>query len=288
MSGLTAVRRQGTAWTTKVVTPQPGEPRDINRIGPRTFQVFRTVRQHLRRPPHHRRRRHLAAGDHHHTPRTAVGRCHVIDNHHPDVKLFMEEQRRRRRHLDRQGRERIRSASLSRLGVVPRHHGKVASGSGHRADAPPQPPDRDRVHRIRRFILFHDKRHPDTMGEPEVSGFLSSLATTRRVSASTQNQALAAPLFLHAEGLGRKLQWMEDLVRAKRPDRLPVVLTQAPGHRHPRLRHGAGLPDRCQQRAAGNRPCIPNGGFTGDAIDGRLGAFDQPREDGRACRRTAV
>jgi integron integrase len=80
---------------------------------------------------------------------------------------------------------------------------------------------------IRRFILFHGKRHPDTMGEPEVSAFLSSLATTRNVSASTQNQALAALLFLYADVLARTLPWMNDLVRAKRPERLPVVLTRA-------------------------------------------------------------
>jgi integrase len=79
---------------------------------------------------------------------------------------------------------------------------------------------------IRRFILFHGKRHPVTMGEPEVSAFLSSLATGRRVGASTQNQALAALLFLYSEVLDRKLQWMNDLVRAKRPERLPVVLTR--------------------------------------------------------------
>jgi integron integrase len=79
---------------------------------------------------------------------------------------------------------------------------------------------------IRRFILFHRKRHPDTMGASEVSAFLSSLATAGRVSASTQNQALAALLFLYATVLGRTLPWMDDLVRAKRPERLPVVLTR--------------------------------------------------------------
>jgi integrase len=57
--------------------------------------------------------------------------------------------------------------------------------------------------------------------------FLSSLATARQVSASTQNQALAALLFLYAEVLERKLQWMNELVRAKRPERLPLVLTRA-------------------------------------------------------------
>ncbi|MBN2576440.1 MAG: integron integrase [Deltaproteobacteria bacterium] len=80
---------------------------------------------------------------------------------------------------------------------------------------------------IRRFILFSGKRHPSDMGEPEVSRFLSALATERRVAASTQNQALAAILFLYREVLARKLDWLTELVHAKRPARLPVVLTRA-------------------------------------------------------------
>jgi integron integrase len=80
---------------------------------------------------------------------------------------------------------------------------------------------------IRRFILFHDKRHPETMGEPEMGAFLSDLATRAMVSASTQNQALAALLFLYQQVLGRKLAWLGDLVHAKRPGRVPVVLTRS-------------------------------------------------------------
>src|SRR5438045_9785599 len=64
---------------------------------------------------------------------------------------------------------------------------------------------------IRRFIIFHGKRHPETMGELEIGAFLSSLATEAKVAASTQNQALAALLFLYQEVLGRELQWMGDL-----------------------------------------------------------------------------
>ena len=64
------------------------------------------------------------------------------------------------------------------------------------------------------------------MGEPEVTRFLTALAVERRVSASTQNQALAAILFLYRVVLGRELVWMDDVVRAKRPTRLPVVLSQ--------------------------------------------------------------
>jgi integron integrase len=77
---------------------------------------------------------------------------------------------------------------------------------------------------IRRFILFHGRRHPDTMGEAEIGGYLSSLASEAKVSASTQNQALASLLFLYQEVLDRKLEWLGDLVHAKRPARVPVVL----------------------------------------------------------------
>src|SRR5688572_30786720 len=79
---------------------------------------------------------------------------------------------------------------------------------------------------IKRFIFFHDKRHPDEMGEPEVARFLSSLATESKVSASTQNQALHAILFLYQEVLQRKIGFIDGVVRAQRPKRLPVVLTR--------------------------------------------------------------
>jgi integron integrase len=79
---------------------------------------------------------------------------------------------------------------------------------------------------IKRFILFHHKRHPREMGKIEVSAFLSSLATSRHVSASTQNQALNAVLFLYREVLEVALGWLDDVVRAKRSRRLPVVLTR--------------------------------------------------------------
>jgi integron integrase len=79
---------------------------------------------------------------------------------------------------------------------------------------------------IRRFILFHGKRHPDDLGEPEITGFLSHLATHGQVAASTQNQALAALLFLYERVLGREIDWLSGLVHAKRPERLPVVLSR--------------------------------------------------------------
>lgn len=77
---------------------------------------------------------------------------------------------------------------------------------------------------IRRFIVFHGKRHPDEMAGAEVGAFLSSLATEGKVSSSTQNQALAALLFLYRQVLGRELEWVGDLVHAKRPKQVPVVL----------------------------------------------------------------
>lgn len=78
---------------------------------------------------------------------------------------------------------------------------------------------------IRRFILFHDKRHPKNMGKPEVEAFLTDLAVNRQVAASTQNQALNAVLFLYKEVLDIELPWMDDVVRAKRPARIPEVLS---------------------------------------------------------------
>lgn len=82
------------------------------------------------------------------------------------------------------------------------------------------------VHWVKRFILFHGKRHPADMGAFEVEAFLTHLAVTGNVSASTQNQALSALLFLYKEVLAMDLPWLEDVVRAKRPQRLPVVLTR--------------------------------------------------------------
>jgi integron integrase len=78
----------------------------------------------------------------------------------------------------------------------------------------------------RRFILHHGKRHPQEMGALEIVEFLSELAVRRNVSASTQNQALAALLFLYRVVLGRDLEGLDGVVRARRPARLPVVLSR--------------------------------------------------------------
>lgn len=79
---------------------------------------------------------------------------------------------------------------------------------------------------IKRFILFHGKRHPRDMGQREIEAFLTHLAVEGNVSASTQNQALSALLFLYREVLGLEVPWLDKVVRAKRPQRLPVVLTK--------------------------------------------------------------
>jgi len=79
---------------------------------------------------------------------------------------------------------------------------------------------------IRRFILANAKRHPREMGAAEVEAFLSLLAVQRKVAASTQNQALSALLFLYRVVLGIELPWLEGVVRAKRPKRVPTVLSQ--------------------------------------------------------------
>ena len=82
------------------------------------------------------------------------------------------------------------------------------------------------IHWIKRFIFFHNKRHPVEMGEAEIAQFLSSLATDSHVSASTQNQALNAILFLYRHVLRKDIGYVNGVVRASRPKRLPTVLTR--------------------------------------------------------------
>ena len=80
---------------------------------------------------------------------------------------------------------------------------------------------------MRRFILFHGKRHPRELREPEVAAFLSDLTVRQDVSASTQNQALSALLFLYDKVIGRPLGALGEVERARRPRKVPVVLTRA-------------------------------------------------------------
>ena len=79
---------------------------------------------------------------------------------------------------------------------------------------------------IRKFILYHDKQHPKDLGANEIVSYLSHLAIKQNVSASTQNQALSSILFLYQKVLGLDLPWLGEIVRAKRPVRVPVVLTR--------------------------------------------------------------
>ena len=79
---------------------------------------------------------------------------------------------------------------------------------------------------VRRFVRFCGRRHPREVGEREVTAFLSSLAVDHRVSSATQNQALAALMFLYRDVLEMPVGWLNGLVRAKRPARVPVVLTR--------------------------------------------------------------
>lgn len=78
---------------------------------------------------------------------------------------------------------------------------------------------------VRRFILFHNKRHPKDMGKEEIEAFLTHLAVEGRVSASTQSQAKSALLFLYQKVLKVEVDWLKDVVSAKQPQRLPTVLT---------------------------------------------------------------
>src|SRR5438309_3251651 len=78
---------------------------------------------------------------------------------------------------------------------------------------------------IKRFILFHNKRHPREMAEAEVTQFLTHLARDGNVAASTQNQALSALLFLYKEVLKQEIGWLGRVERAKRPAKLPIVLS---------------------------------------------------------------
>lgn len=142
----------------------------------------------------------------------------------------------------------------ARGGFAPRYSGTAPAHpeprAGHR-DAPPSPAgdgaprlldqvrerarlrhyslrtERAYVSWARRFILANGKRHPRLLGGAEVERFLTDLAARDDVASGTQNQALAALLFLYRDVLGLKLPWMQDVVRAKRPRRLPVVLSRA-------------------------------------------------------------
>ena len=111
------------------------------------------------------------------------------------------------------------------------------------------------VHWIRRYIVFHGKKHPSTMGAPDISTFLTWLAVERRVSASTQNQALSAVLFLYKHVLGIEIGAVPSAVRARTPERLPVVLSReeiAAILKHPTIRAAVAVPSARVRGAEGD------------------------------------
>lgn len=79
---------------------------------------------------------------------------------------------------------------------------------------------------VKRFICFYNVRHPKEMAEPEINTFLTHLALKEKVSASTQNQALSALLFLYRHVIGREVGDLGNVIRARKPTRLPVVMTR--------------------------------------------------------------
>ena len=86
------------------------------------------------------------------------------------------------------------------------------------------------LHWLRRYVAFHERRHPRELGAPEVEQFLTHLAVHRKVSAATQNQALQALLFLYRHVLQIELPWLNEVTRATHPKRLPVVLDRTEVH----------------------------------------------------------
>ena len=99
------------------------------------------------------------------------------------------------------------------------------------------------LHRVRRYVIFHGRKHPALMGEREVAQFLTHLATARHVAAATQNQALAALLFLYRYVLNQPIGLVAGVERARTPHRLPVVLSQ--GEVRAVLRELRGVPRLC-------------------------------------------
>lgn len=82
------------------------------------------------------------------------------------------------------------------------------------------------LHWIKKYILFHNKRHPNQMGQLQITQLLSYLAVNCHVAASTQNQALSAILFLYKNVLHQQVEWLDNIERAKKPLRLPIVLSK--------------------------------------------------------------
>lgn len=108
------------------------------------------------------------------------------------------------------------------------------------------------VYWIRRYIVFHEKKHPSTMGAGEIGAFLTWLAVRQLVSASTQNQALSALLFLYREVLGMEVGALEQVPRARVPARVPVVLSRVGVFRQLEARHAMRRTHQTRPRAVGS------------------------------------
>jgi site-specific recombinase XerD len=104
--------------------------------------------------------------------------------------------------------------------LMDRLHGALRSGHYSRRT------EQAYCHWVKRFIYFHHIRHPEDMAEPEINAFLTHLAVKEKVSASTQNQALCALLFLYRHFIGREVGELGEVIRARKPKRLPVVMTR--------------------------------------------------------------
>ncbi len=129
---------------------------------------------------------------------------------------------------------------------------------------------------IRRFIVFHGKRHPSEMGAPEITRFLTWLAVDGKVASSTQNQALSALLFLYRAVLGQEVPWIDGIVRARRPERLPVVLTRDVSHVWRRAPGPGNLPAACAGRRLRRQPA------RGACWQGRQGSGHDAAGHGKA------
>ena len=128
---------------------------------------------------------------------------------------------------------------------------------------------------VKQYVKFHDFRHPAKLGQAEATAFLSNLATHREVSASTQNQALSALLFLYRNVLRQDLGWLDGIVRAKRRTRLPVVLT--PGEIRAVLARLEGTPRLLAALLYGT------GLRLGEALTLRVKDLDFERSEIRVC-----
>ncbi|MDP4010857.1 MAG: phage integrase N-terminal SAM-like domain-containing protein [Candidatus Roizmanbacteria bacterium] len=117
-----------------------------------------------------------------------------------------------------------RSSDTSETGRKPKHMDSLCEALRSRHDS--RRTEESYCHWVKRFIFFHKVRHPAEMAEPEINDFLTHLAVEEKVSTSTQNQVLSALLFLYRHVIGREIGDLGKVIRARKPTRLPVVMTR--------------------------------------------------------------